>query len=150
MDFLQIPVSIAFGYFIDLTMYMLEWLNPQSYVLQIFYLLIGCVILGFGVYLEMLGNVIMLPGESFVRAIVTRWQKNFGNTKVCFDASMTICAALLSVIFFLQLQGVREGTIIAAVSVGLIAKFFDRIFYFLKPLVYSSAYSKSCTEKTSR
>lgn len=137
IDLLQIPVSVAFGYFIDLTMLMLNWLNPQSYLFQIIYLLIGCVILGFGVYLEMLGNVIMLPGESFVRSVVTRWKRNFGNTKVCFDASMTICAGLLSVVFFLQLQGVREGTIIAAVLVGFIAKFFDKILYFLKPFLYT-------------
>ena len=139
IDLLQIPVSVAFGYFIDLTMIMLDWLNPQSYLFQIIYLLIGCVILGFGVYLEMLGNVIMLPGESFVRYVVKRWKKNFGNTKVCFDASMTICAGLLSVLFFFQLQGVREGTIIAAILVGFIAKFFDKIFAFLRPLLYTSS-----------
>lgn len=139
LDLLQIPVSVAFGYFIDLTMLMLDWLNPESYMFQIIYLLIGCVILGFGVYLEMLANVIMLPGESFVRSVVKRWQRNFGNTKVCFDASMTICAGLLSVLFFFQLQGVREGTIIAAILVGFIAKFFDKILAFLRPLLYTSS-----------
>lgn len=139
LDLLQIPVSVAFGYFIDLTMLMLDWLNPESYMFQIIYLLIGCVILGFGVYLEMLANVIMLPGESFVRSVVKRWQRNFGNTKVCFDASMTICAGLLSVLFFFHLQGVREGTIIAAILVGLIAKFFDKILAFLRPLLYTSS-----------
>lgn len=147
IDLLQVPVSVAFGYFIDLTMGMLWWMDPQSYIMQAVFLLIGCVILGFGVYLEMLGNVIMLPGESFVRAVVIRWNRNFGNVKVCFDASMTICAGLLSVIFFSQLQGVREGTIIAAVTVGLIAKFFDKVFSFVKPMVYSFSYVESCTEK---
>lgn len=150
VDLLQIPVSVAFGYFIDLTMAMLWWLDPESYFMKIVFLLAGCVILGFGVYLEMLGNVVMLPGESFVRAVVTRWKRNFGNTKVCFDASMTLCAGLLSVFFFFQLQGVREGTIIAAVTVGLIAKFFDRVLCFVKPLVYSASYANTCTEKTVR
>lgn len=143
IDLLQIPVSVAFGYFIDLTMLMLDWLNPESYMFQIIYLLIGCVILGFGVYLEMLANVIMLPGESFVRAVVKRWNRNFGNTKVCFDASMTICAGLLSVFFFFHLQGVREGTIIAAILVGFIAKFFDKSFAFLRPLLYTSSSVKN-------
>lgn len=143
IDLLQIPVSVAFGYFIDLTMLMLDWLHPESYMFQIIYLLVGCVILGFGVYLEMLANVIMLPGESFVRSVVKRWQRNFGNTKVCFDASMTICAGLLSVLFFFHLQGVREGTIIAAILVGLIAKFFDKILAFLRPLLYTSSMVKN-------
>ncbi|MEE0762526.1 MAG: hypothetical protein UIM27_06080 [Acutalibacteraceae bacterium] len=52
---------------------------------------------------------------------------------------MTICAGLLSVLFFFQLQGVREGTIIAAILVGFIAKFFDKIFAFLRPLLYTSS-----------
>ena len=65
---LQIPISIAFGYFIDLTMEMLSFVNPQLYIIKIAALLIGCAILGFGVYTELLANVAMLPGESFVRA----------------------------------------------------------------------------------
>ena len=49
---LQIPVSIVFGYFIDWSMLLLEWVNPQEYLMKILFLLIGCVILGFGVFLE--------------------------------------------------------------------------------------------------
>ena len=64
---LQIPVSIAFGYFIDFTMYIFFWVNPQNYLIKIVTLLIGCIILGFGVYIEVIADVVMLPGESFVR-----------------------------------------------------------------------------------
>jgi len=32
---LQIPISIAFGYFIDLTMEMLSFVNPQLYIIKI-------------------------------------------------------------------------------------------------------------------
>ena len=42
--------------------------------MKIVYLLIGCLILGFGVYMEVLADVVMLPGESFVRAIVLTWK----------------------------------------------------------------------------
>ena len=95
---LQIPVSFAFGWFIDICMSLLWFLNPQQYPLQIFYLLVGCLILGIGVYIEMLADVVMLPGESFVRAVVFRWKTEFGLTKVCFDVSMTVIAALLSIL----------------------------------------------------
>lgn len=43
---LQIPVSIAFGYFIDLTMYMFFWVDPQNYVVKLISLLAGCVVSG--------------------------------------------------------------------------------------------------------
>ena len=34
-NILQIPVSIAFGYFIDLTMYLFFWVDPQNYVVKL-------------------------------------------------------------------------------------------------------------------
>lgn len=58
---LQIPISILFGYFIDLTMIMLDFMNPESYAIKIVSLIIGCIVLGFGVYVEVLANVAMLP-----------------------------------------------------------------------------------------
>ena len=135
---LQIPISILFGYFIDLTMVLLGFVHPEAYGLKIIYLLIGCVILGFGVYMEVLANVAMLPGESFVRAVSTTWNTNFGNTKVAFDVSLSVIAAALSFLFVHRLEGVREGTIIAALLVGFTARLFGRYLAFLKPILFPS------------
>lgn len=124
---LQIPISIAFGYFIDFTMVLLKDMNPQLYGIKIFVLLIGCFILGFGVYLEVLADVAMLPGESFVRAVCVTWKFEFGVTKIVFDVSMSVIAAILSFAFAQQLNGIREGTLIAALLVGYIARTFGKI-----------------------
>ncbi|WP_415931101.1 DUF6198 family protein [Zhenpiania hominis] len=123
---LQIPVSIVFGYFIDWSMLLLEWVNPQEYLMKILFLLIGCVILGFGVFLEVAADVVMLPGEAFVQAVTIRFRTDFGITKVCFDASMAGSAMVISLILFHGVIGVREGTIVAALTVGLIAKLFGK------------------------
>lgn len=133
---LQIPVSIAFGYFIDLTMLMFYWVNPSHYLMQAVALLIGCIILGFGVYLEVLADVVMLPGESFVRSVVQKLQTNFGTSKIVFDSSMTIISGLLSLVFFHRLNGVREGTIVAALLVGFIARLFGKNLAFIKPYLF--------------
>ncbi len=153
---LQIPISILFGYFIDLTMVLLFFIQPQNYLLSLVYLLIGCVILGFGVYTEVLANVAMLPGESFVRAVSSTWKTEFGSTKVAFDASLTIIAAILSLLFTHRLNGVREGTIIAALLVGFIARLFGRKMAFLEEHLFpaktaekesSSATTQNHTQK---
>ncbi len=128
IDLLQIIVAVIFGYFIDWTMLLLGWLHPALYLVKIFFLFIGCLILALGIYFEVFANVIMLPGESFVRAVTIRWNTDFGNTKVCFDASMTMIAVIISFILFHNLKGVREGTIIAALIVGIIAKMYGRFF----------------------
>ena len=61
VDILQIPVSVVFGYFIDLTMYLLFWVEPQGYAVKLVALVAGCIVLGFGVYLEVLADV----GQSY-------------------------------------------------------------------------------------
>lgn len=133
---LQIPISMAFGWFIDLTMVWLSFLVPQSYPLKLASLLAGCVVLAFGVYLEVLANVAMLPGESFVRAVVMTWKTEFGTTKVCFDVSITVIAVVVSFVLSGKLAGVREGTIIAALVVGFIARIFGRVLHFLPGVLF--------------
>lgn len=145
-NILQIPVSILFGYFIDLTMYLFVWLDPQNYLISIVTLLIGCFVLGFGVYLEVLADVVMLPGESFVRAIVQTWKTNFGTTKIIFDTSMSLIAAILSFIFFGKLNGVREGTIVAALLVGFVARVLGKKLEFIKPILFKAETQKENTQ----
>ena len=131
--FLQIPISILFGYFIDWSMILLGFVNPHFYLTKMIYLLIGCLILGFGVYMEVLADVVMLPGESFVRAIVLTWKTNFGTTKIFFDVSMAVIAVVLSLGFAGHFNGVREGTVIAALLVGFIARVLGKKLAFVKP-----------------
>lgn len=133
---LQIPISIAFGYFIDLTMILLSSLNPSSYLIKLVCLIFGCVILGFGVYLEVLADVAMLPGESFVRAVTSTWNTDFGMTKVAFDVTIMVSAVVLSFLFAHQLEGIREGSLIAALLVGFIARQFGSRLAFLPSLLF--------------
>lgn len=136
---LQIPVSLVFGYFIDLCMLLLFFVQPAAYVLKILYLLVGCVVLGIGVYMEVLANVIMLPGESFVRAVVFRWKTEFGVTKVAFDVSMAVIAGVLGIVLTGHLNGVREGTVIAALLVGFIARLIGKNLSFLPEMLFGAA-----------
>lgn len=130
--FLQIPVSLLFSAFIDCSMSLLKNMSPQSYAMQMILLLAGCMILGFGVYLEMVANVVMLPGESFVNAVSKTFHTDFGKTKVAFDSTMTVTAGILGFAMFHKLAGVREGTVIAAVLVGMTARFLKRKLTFLE------------------
>ena len=125
-NLLQLPIIALFSFFIDLTMSLLGFIQPETYVLKVISLVIGCLILGFGVFMEMVANVAMLPGEATVRAVSDVFSTDFGKTKIAFDSSMTVIAAILSFIMFKQLDGVREGTIVAAILVGFIARLFKK------------------------
>ncbi|MFA9465267.1 MAG: DUF6198 family protein [Velocimicrobium sp.] len=130
--FLQIPVSFVFSWFIDLTMNLLSFMNPNFYLVRFILLIIGCLILGVGVYMEMVADVVMLPGESFVNAVSVTFHTDFGKTKVAFDSSMTIIAGIIGFVLFHKFAGVREGTVIAALLVGMIARFLKRKLVFVQ------------------
>lgn len=125
-NLLQLPIIALFSFFIDLTMSLLGFMQPETYAMKIVSLIVGCLILGFGVFMEMVANVAMLPGEATVRAISDVFSTDFGKTKIAFDSSMTVIAAILSFIMFKHLDGVREGTIVAAILVGFIARLFKK------------------------
>ena len=78
IQWLQLPVSVLFGFFIDLSMLILAWVMPEFYPWKIVTLLLGCMILGLGVSLEVIANVVMLSGEAFVHAISQKKKKEFG------------------------------------------------------------------------
>ena len=125
-NLLQMPIIALFSFFIDLTMSLLGFMQPETYAMKVVSLIVGCLILGFGVFMEMVANVAMLPGEATVRAVSDVFSTDFGKTKIAFDSSMTIIAAILSFIMFKHLDGVREGTIVAAILVGFIARLFKK------------------------
>ena len=125
-NLLQRPIIALFSFFIDLTMSLLGFMQPETYAMKVVSLIVGCLILGFGVFMEMVANVAMLPGEATVRAVSDVFSTDFGKTKIAFDSSMTVIAAILSFIMFRHLDGVREGTIVAAILVGFIARLFKK------------------------
>lgn len=134
---IQFILTFLFGYCIDLAMLVLTALAPQLYIMKVVTLLIGCVVLSFGAYLQVIANVAMLPGDAYVRALITLFKKEFGTVRVISDISMTLTAAALCLIFLHNLNGVREGTIIAALIVGNIVRIFchklQRLTEFLLP-----------------
>ena len=127
IQLLQIPVSFLFGYFTDFGMWCASFIPANSYPIRLILVIMGVIILGFGVSLSVIANVIMNSGEAFVKAISDTTDKNFGNIKIAFDISCVMIAIVLSLLFFdLKIVGTREGTIIAAVFTGIVVKFFTK------------------------
>ena len=122
---LQIPFSFLFGLFIDVNMVLTETLQPQHYILSIVLLLLGCLIQAVGVVLEIKPRVAMMSAEGFVSYASRRYNKDFGKMKVLFDVSLVTLALVLSLVLAHKIEGVREGTIIAACITGYIVSFLS-------------------------
>lgn len=125
IQLLQIPLSFLFGYFTDFGMWCVSWVPVSSYPAKLCCILVGVIVLGFGISLSVIANVIMNSGEAFVKAISDSLHRNFGNVKIAFDVSCVVLAVLLSLLFFdWSIIGTREGTVISALCTGIVVKFF--------------------------
>lgn len=133
IQLLQIPLSLLFGYFTDFGMWLMSLFEIDGYIIRIIFVIIGTLVLGFGIALSVIANVVMNSGEAFVKALADSLHKNFGNLKVLFDVSCVVTAVILSLAFFnMKIEGTREGTIVAALLTGIVVKFYLK--FLNKPL----------------
>ncbi len=149
---LQIPFSFMFSAFIDFNIWWMRMsgiatLHPFGdssgcvYIYCFLLLLVGCFVQSVGILLEVKAGVTMMSGEAFVYYVCTRWSREFGKVKVLFDVFLVLLAVICSVGFSLAdndgavsvssivgglLGAVREGTVIAALSVGQIVRLLSR------------------------
>ena len=128
IQILQVIMGFVIGALTDVSLAIFSFIEPGSYAEQWFWCILSCVILGFGVMLEVRANVLVAPGEGVVVAFVTRFKIPFPKMKVISDSTMVASAVVMSILFTGGLNGVREGTIFAAVVLGFIVGFYRNRF----------------------
>ena len=126
IQLLQVPATFVFSACIDLWMDLLSALVPSSYAGRWVVLLLGCGFLGLGVALEVVPNVLILPCEGFVRTCSQVFGWDFGKTKTGYDLAMLCAALLVSLLCLRSVHGLRKGTVVCALTVGSISRFFCR------------------------
>lgn len=123
---LQLPFSLVFSIFIDINMAFIGSIEPTSYPIALAMLGAGCLSQATGVVLELKPNVAIMSAEGFVKYAARRYNKDFGRLKVIFDVVLVSSALLLGIACSGHIEGVREGTVIAALSTGFIVSFLSR------------------------
>lgn len=129
----QIPICFIFGLFFDLAYALTSFVTPGSYLEQIGTVLIGTVFNGMGIAGMVFARLAILPPEGFVLSIIKRWGGSFGNLRTGVDVFLVIAAVSASWLILGTIEGVREGTLIAAVCGGQFAKVFLKILGRLFP-----------------
>lgn len=125
---IQTILAFVYGYLTNFSCYLIRGIQVESYVLQIICMLVSCFVLALGIWIQLKGNVAMLPGEAMNRAISTVTGKKYENIKIFFDIAYILISAILGICFLGGLKGVREGSIVAALLIGNIIKLYNRIW----------------------
>lgn len=133
---LQVIISFVFGYFIDFGLMILGDFSPEIYWERIACVLIGCFGLAFGVYLQIVADFTMVPGDGFAYALSVRIKrKPYRVVRVCSDVTMIVIAALIGMVAMGTPGGVREGTVICALLIGTIAGvYFSKLSWLTRKL----------------
>ncbi len=127
-QWMQLVVTIIFGYFIDFALYILEPIKPTNYISQWILCIISCFIIALGVYMEVTSNAIVLPGEGVSLAVRHVTHIEFGKLKTAFDTSNVIIGAILSITLYGSFRGIGLGTIFAGIVVGYIVRGYRQLF----------------------
>jgi len=122
----QFLAVIVLGYFIDYTLYLISDINPATYVWQVIAMLISCASIALGVFLIVKANIVFIPVDGLVLVISQTFKKEFGKVKICIDSSIVTIGVISSFVFLNTLVGIREGTIVAALIVGLLIQFYGK------------------------
>lgn len=129
-QFLQVVANIIFSSMIDVSMLILRFVRPDQLWEQCLCVVLGSVVLAFGIVIEVAPNVVVVPGEGIVRAFSIVTKVRYGTVKAVFDITLIVTAGIISLIAFHGLRGVGIGTVLSALLVGTTINLINRFFKF--------------------
>ena len=121
---LQFPATIVFGTMIDVFSAALASVSYSGYLSQCLLCLAGIIFVAAGVSLEVAAGLVTVPGEGIVLTLSRTLKIGFGNMKTIFDVTPVAISIILS--FLSGLEGIREGTLAAALLVGQFVRIFRK------------------------
>lgn len=128
---IQLPLTFLFGFFVDVNLWLTSSLVLDNYIFQLITVVTACFVMAFGIFLELKANVGLLPGEGATLVISRTYNKNFGKTKVIIDSVFVAIAITLALVFHGKVEGIREGTVMAALFVGTFVSFYQKKITFI-------------------
>jgi len=124
---LQVPCAVLFGYFVSFTGSLIKGWVPQSYIERLLMIILSTVMVAVGFKLYLHANIVPQAGDGLVNVIVQKTCKKQSTIKNLFDICSVLVAIVVSLIFTGKIQGVREGTVIAALGVGRVLAVLNKV-----------------------
>lgn len=124
----QVIAAIAFGAFVSLCNRLLAFPVPEQYLLRVALMIAGIVCMSVGLFLYLATDLIPQPADGFCLVVQQKTGWQYGNIKCCMDCTMVALSALLSYLCTGSVIGVREGTLLAMLTIGKLCGLFHKRF----------------------
>jgi len=127
--FFSIVTAVAYGYTLDLFIYLIKPLPTDILALRLVYFLGGMIICSLGVALIFHTYLPPEAYELFVKNIAEKYGFSISRMKTVYDCVSCLVAVVLSFLFFgfMQFEGVKIGTLVCALCNGTIIGAFSRL-----------------------
>ena len=130
---LQIPFSFIYGQFVSFWVGQLNALVLHTYYQRLLCIVLSVLVAALGLTLFLQADIVAMPAEGLLIAILHFHKRiKFSVLKVAYDSSCTVFAAVATWCCFGRIIGVREGSAISAVFLGIVIGFYQK--YLTGPL----------------
>ena len=127
IQLLQVVMGMLLGVMLDVCLSYTLLLPLPNYAASIGYTLLGCATCAFGIFTFVKADMIPLSAEGLCLALSNTYKWRFSRVKVAVDCTMLLTGIVSSLIFLGCVAGVREGSIICAVSTGYIIGWYFKV-----------------------
>lgn len=122
----QIIFSTLFGYFVDFAKLAVGDFVLPGYLGRFAMLAASIVVIALGVLLYMDVQLMPMPMEGLSSTIAVKMNKPFPTMKIVIDTLVMLIGLVLSLVFLRRLEGIREGTILSALTIGAVVSILKK------------------------
>lgn len=127
---LIVPLSIVFGYIIDLYMFLLAFENLPLWLCYVLCLL-GIVFTALGIVIIVGANLMLPAPDAFVRTVSATYHKPLSKVKFAGDALWVVITLIIEFAFFGRTLSVWIGTVLSVLLTGKMVGLFGKWFPWL-------------------
>lgn len=144
-NILQIPFSIAFGFFVDFTGSFMNNIELNSYGAQFLVLIFSIIICAVGATLYIVMDIVPNAHEGLQLSVCERFNLPFSKVKIASDCIFVFIGFMITFLFLEGNTAIREGTILSALLTGkIIGVFSKKAGSMLKKIAFYDQTDTSC------
>lgn len=133
----QLLVALIYSEMTDLTLWIMRDVEVNNYFARWGLCIVSFFLVATGIATEVCADVSLMAGDGLVKSISYKTGIEFGKIKIAFDCTLTLTGAIIGLLTYHTLTGVREGTIATAIFIGMIIRLIYKL-PFVKPFLPST------------
>lgn len=117
----QLIISFLFGFFMDATLFIVQFLpTPETIFARIVYLIVSLFVVSVGIVGYTTAKLPLMPYDGLTFTISEKFKLKFSKAKIIGDLINICVAGAICLIFIQSLGSIGIGTIVAAYFIGKI------------------------------